>query len=251
MHEFEAKIETPDGVLDTFICHPEEDGPHPAVILYMDAPGIREELRDMTRRIGTVGYYAVLPNMYYRDGTEGNYSFDASRMREPGGEAEFQKMFDVMNTLSNNIIIADTKPLLEYIRGDNNAKAGPVGCTGYCMSGQYVTSVAAAYPDDFAAAASFYGVGIVTKRDDSPHLKAGDVKGELYLAFAEEDEYVPQEVLDQIPGAYEAAGVNCRVEVYPGTHHGFAFPQRPVYNKAAGERHWERLFALFDRNLRS
>ncbi len=36
----------------------------------MDAPGIREELRDMARRLGTVGYYVMLPNLYYRSGVE-------------------------------------------------------------------------------------------------------------------------------------------------------------------------------------
>ena len=45
------------------------------------------------------------------------------------------------------------------------------------------------------------------------------------------------------------AGVNYRLEVYPGTEHGFAFPQRPAYIKAASERHWERIFALYRRNL--
>ncbi len=47
-----------------------------------------------------------------------------------------------------------------------------------------------------------------------------------------------------------AAGVKHRIEIYPDTEHGFAFPQRPAYNKAAAERHWERMFALFDRCLR-
>jgi carboxymethylenebutenolidase len=45
-------------------------------------------------------------------------------------------------------------------------------------------------------------------------------------------------------------GGNAEVEIYPGTHHGFAFPQRPVYDKAAAERHWERLFALFEDALK-
>ncbi len=53
MREFETEIKTDDGVMDVFVCHPEQDGPHPAVILYMDAPGIREELRDMARRMGS------------------------------------------------------------------------------------------------------------------------------------------------------------------------------------------------------
>ena len=125
-----------------------------------------------------------------------------------------------------------------------------MGCVGYCMSGQFVVSVAAAYPDSFAAIASYYGVGIITDAEDSPHLSADSIGGELYLAFASDDPYVPQPVLDALPGVLAAAGVEHRIEVYPDTEHGFAFPQRPVYRKAAAERHWERLFALFDRRLR-
>ena len=47
------------------------------------------------------------------------------------------------------------------------------------------------------------------------------------------------------------AGKNAEVELYPGVDHGFAFPQRPVYNKQAAERHWERLFSLFHRRLQA
>jgi carboxymethylenebutenolidase len=54
------------------------------------------------------------------------------------------------------------------------------------------------------------------------------------------------EALDQ---SIKSRGLNAEVEIYPGVHHGFAFPQRPVYDKSAAERHWERLFALFQRNL--
>ena len=248
MQERDVIIQTPDGAMDCFITHPEEGGPHPAVILYMDAPGIREELRDMCRRIGTAGYYVILPNMYYRTGTEGNYGFDLARTRED--KAELQKMFDVMNTLTNALVVSDTAPMLAHIRADDAAAPGPVGCVGYCMSGRYVVSVGAAYPDDFAAIASYYGVGIITDQSDSPHLKMDAVKGEMYLAFAETDHYVPDEVLDRLPGVISDAGANARVEIYPGTGHGFAFPKRADYVKAAGERHYERMFALFDRNLR-
>ena len=44
-------------------------------------------------------------------------------------------------------------------------------------------------------------------------------------------------------------GANAEVEIYPGTHHGFAFPKRPVYQREGAERHWERLLALYRRNL--
>ncbi len=248
MREVEIGIQTADGTMDTFICHPEEGGPFPAVILYMDAPGIREELRDMARRIGTVGYFVVLPNLYYRRGREGDYGFDLSRIRSDDSERE--KMFDVMRTLTNARVVADTRPILDLLRSENQAAAGPVGCVGYCMSGQFVISVAAAYTDVFAAIASYYGVGIITDAEDSPHLMAGKITGEVYLAFASDDPYVPQSVVDALPETMRAAGVTHRIEIYPDSEHGFAFPQRPAYNKAAAERHWERMFALFDRRLR-
>lgn len=250
MRESDITIKTPDGDLDTFICHPEEEGPHPAVIFYMDAPAIREELRDMARRLATAGYYVALPNLYYRHGTEKTYGFDGVALFEEGGGGHRKRMFELMSSLTNAKIVSDTKPLIETIRADKNAKPGPMGCVGYCMSGQFIVAVAAAYPDDFAAAASYYGVSIVTDEDDSPHLAADKIKAELYMAFAETDQYVPPEVLEKIPAAFDAAGTNYRVEIYPGTDHGFAFPGRPAHDKASGERHWERMFALFARNLK-
>ena len=248
MREFQTDIQTADGTMDVFVCHPDEGGPGPAVISYMDAPGIREELRDMARRIATVGYCVLLPNMYYRNGTEGNYGFDLSRTATI--DEERQKMFAVMRALTNARVVADTGPMLEFIDGCDGAASGPVGCVGYCMSGQFVVAVAAAFPERLAAAASYYGVGIVTDEEDSPHLQADRIKAELYLAFAAEDVWVPQKVFDTLPGVLTAAGVEHRIEVYPDTEHGFAFPLRPVYNKAAAERHWQRLLALFDRRLR-
>lgn len=248
MREFDITIETADGALDAFVCHPEEGGPFPAVIMYMDAPGIREELRDMARRIGTAGYYVLLPNLYYRWGTEDNYGFNRDRIRED--DAERQKMFGLMAAATTEKIVADTKPMLDYITSQDQAMSSSFGAVGYCMSGKYIVQLGAEYPDDFTALASYYGVGIQTEEPNSPHLSAHKIKGELYLAFAAEDEYVPEPLLKSIPQEMNKAGVNYRMEIYPDTGHGFAFPQRPVYNKAAAERHWERMLALFERNLK-
>ncbi len=82
-------------------------------------------------------------------------------------------------------------------------------------------------------------------------MSAHKIKGELYLAFASEDEYVPEPLLKSIPQVMDKADINYRMEIYPDTGHGFAFPQRPSYNKDAAERHWERMLALFERNLKN
>ncbi len=88
MIDRELDIQTGDGLMNTFITYPEEGGPFPVVLFYMDAPGKREELHDMARRIGTAGYYVVLPNLYYR--TERNFVIDAS-------DATRAHMFELMN----------------------------------------------------------------------------------------------------------------------------------------------------------
>ena len=70
MIEKNIDIQTKDGAMNTFITRPEEEGVYPIVLFLMDAPGKREELHDMARRIGTVGYYVILPNLYYRTARE-------------------------------------------------------------------------------------------------------------------------------------------------------------------------------------
>ena len=226
MREFETEIKTDDGAIDIFVCHPEQKGPYPVVILYMDAPGIREELRDMARRIGTAGYTVLLPNMYYRNGREGQYGFDLTRIQDDNQQR--QKMIEVMNSLTNARVVDDTKNLLTYIDGYEAANTGPVGCVGYCMSGQFVVSVGSAYPDRFTAIAAYHGVKIITDHADSPHLQVSKIKGEIYLGFASDDPFVPQREVDALPGIMQAAGINHAIEVYPETEHGFVFPERAV-----------------------
>ncbi len=241
MIDTELDIETADGTMNTFVTRPEEGGPHPVVFFYMDAPGKREELHDMARRIGTTGYHVVLPNLYYRTTREFELDFASDESRA--------RMTELMFGIGNRMVVADTAALIEHVAADPAADGSRIGCVGYCMSGPFALSVAAAYPYRIAAAASIYGVRLAVDSKDSPHLGLGDTKGELYVACAEHDDYAPPEMIAELEAAIVASGANARVEWYPGTHHGFAFPQREVYDKAAAERHWERLHGLFARNL--
>ena len=245
MIEQTVEIATKDGATTTFIVHPERDGAHPVVLFFMDAPAIREELRDMARRIASAGYYVMLPNLYYRKGV--------MEMKDlpPLPEAEARaRMFEFMGSINIPLIMADTDSLLDYADRDPAASKGAAGAIGYCMSGQYAINAAARHPERFACAASIYGVQLVTDAPDSPHLAAQRAKAELYFACAEHDTWAPLEMVEALDASLKSNAVNAEVELYAGVHHGFAFPQRgAVYDKSAAERHWERLFALFKRNL--
>ena len=117
------------------------------------------------------------------------------------------------------------------------------------MSGPYALAAAARYPDRVAAAASFYGTWLVSDAEESPHLNLGKVKGELYIACAEHDELAPLPMVEELRGLFARSGTPGELELQPGVHHGFAFPQRWCYDKPAAERHWERLIALYRRRL--
>jgi len=241
MIERDVDIPTPDGAMNSFVVHPEEGGPFPVVLFYMDAPGKREELHDMARRIATVGYYVVLPNLYYRTTRE------FKMVRDEDG---YKRMFELLRGLSNEMVLRDTAAMLAFVDAEPQARAQALGAVGYCMSGPFVFAAAARFADRIQCAASIYGAGLVTDRPDSPHLTARQIRGEMYFACAEIDKYAPQEQIDALAAHLATTGINYRLEWYPGAHHGFAFPTREgIYHKPSAERHWERLFALFRRNL--
>jgi len=235
-------LTTADGAMNTFITHPEEGGPHPVVLFLMDAPGKREELHDMARRIGTAGYYVILPNLYYRSTRE----FDLF-----SGNPQYT--VDVMQAhralLDWTTLATDVGTLLAHVDDDPAADGAHVGVVGYCMSGPYAYATAGLFADRIQAAASFYGVDL--SGDDSPGQFADRITGELYFACAELDPYAPPEMVAGVERDLAATSVRHRIEWYPGTHHGFAFPSRQgAFDREACERHYERLFSLFDRNLR-
>ena len=83
MIEDRCHIETRDGRMDSFITHPRQGGPFPVVLFYMDSLGVREELRDMARRVAAAGYYVVLPNLYYRRAQPPMKARDERRLDNP------------------------------------------------------------------------------------------------------------------------------------------------------------------------
>jgi carboxymethylenebutenolidase len=211
----------------------------------MDAPGIREELRDMARRLASVGYYVVLPNLYHRAGRD---SVFGPQVLEHGSP-EHQRMRAIRTRMTIPPVMDDVADLLDFIDAEDGAGSGPVGVHGYCMSGPYALAAAARYPGRVAAAASFYGTWLVSDAEESPHLSLGKVAGELYIACAEFDDLAPLDMVEELRGLFAAAGSPGELELCRGVHHGFAFPERRVYDRPAAERHWERLISLYRRRL--
>jgi len=242
MIEKELDITTPDGAMNAFVVYPDENGPHPVVLFYMDAPGKREELHDMARRLAAQGYYVVLPNLYYRRTPD----YWLRERTEPA----MAVMFEHMRATTTALNVRDTGAMLKFVDSQPEADSSRIGAVGYCMSGPFVVAAAAKYSSRFKSIASIHGAGMATDAPDSPHKLAPKIKCEAYFACAEIDKWAPKKDIETLEAALKAGGVNYRIEWYPGAEHGFVFPLRKgIYNEPSAEKHWERLFELFGRTL--
>ena len=208
----------------------------------MDAPGFRPELEDMARRIALAGYYCILPDLYYRMGTI-RLTYD----RNNPGHATL--MMAARNNVTNAMMVDDTAAMLTHLDAHPDVKPGKIGIVGHCMSGSFIMTVAARFPDRVVAAAAFYGTRIITNDEDSPHLIASHIKAEVYLSFAETDSHVEDSIANDIGALLKEKGVKALVEKVPGTEHGYCFAERPAYHPVAAEQAWQKLKALFERTL--
>jgi len=239
MIERELDVTTPEGEMKTFIYHPQHDWPQPVVLYLMDAPSIRPALKDMAVRLASAGYYVMLPYLFYRGGP----------FREFGmTDEDMHARRDLMRTVSRDGIVTDAQALLAYADEDPNARGGKVGSVGFCMSGRLVLALAQRLPERVAAVAAIHGGGYVSDRDDSAHKQFDRIRGEVYFGWADQDPGAPREHIPIVEKALIDAGVRHRIDFMEGALHGFA-PRGPRYHREASEKHWERVFAMFRRNL--
>lgn len=246
MAEQDVKIQTPDGAMTTFVAHPDDGGPFPVVVVYMDALGLREELRGIGRHIAEQGYYAVVPDLYYRFGD--NITFDAAKLGDPES-GEMQRMFGTMQQLSDDMVTADTRAILDHLESDSLASEGAAGSVGFCLGGRLVVRAMTRFPDRFAAGSALHPSFIVAEGPDSPHTEIPQMRGELYVGLGGADSFQPPEAFEPARVELEQNGVAYVADVHEGAEHGFMIPGAPAFQEAAAKKSWARTFDLFRRQL--
>ncbi|MBX3576130.1 MAG: dienelactone hydrolase family protein [Rhizobiaceae bacterium] len=224
--------------MPTFFIAPDQEGRFPAVILYMDGPGIREELRRMARRFSAAGFVVALPNLYYRDGGP---SFDAWAAATGSLSAEMVRLGKDL-TLAR--VASDTGALIAASRMRPDVSKLPMGVVGFCMGGRHALAAAATYPDEIGAVASLHGGRLVTDSAQSPHLLIPNIRATGYFGFGALDHLVPSSEVAAVLTMIQNSGADIQVEVHAGAEHGYMFEERPHYHREAAERSWQRCFAL-------
>ena len=237
----ELSISTADGSMTGYAFMPEGDGPHPAVIVIQEIFGVDDHIKDVARRFAAEGYYAVAPDLFYRQGAGLTVSYDNR-----------EEAFALRATTTPEGITADLNALVAHLDGDARANSS-VGIVGYCFGGGVVYLASHAVPG-ISAAAIYYGGGIVP-RDDAPAGapngldNAGAVACPVIGFWGEEDAGIPVAHVERIEAALKDAGKDVEFHVYKGAGHGFFCDGRGSYNKEASDDAWPRTLAFFKRHL--
>jgi carboxymethylenebutenolidase len=239
------EITTAEGIAPAGLFLPEGGpaGRKAGVILYMDAFGPRAALDGMAARLAMAGYAVLVPDLFYRFGAYGPFDTATAFTQE---ESRAQIMGMIGATLLA-VTATDTGAFLDALA--SAGATGPVGTTGYCMGGARALTAAAAYPDRIAAAASFHGGNLASDAPDSPHRRAAEIRGRVYVGCAGEDRSFPPEQSARLAQALREGGVDHIIENYVGMAHGWCVPDHGVYDATGAERHWRRLLAFFAETL--
>ncbi len=150
-----VEIKTKDGTAPCHYFEAAEKGPRPAVIIYMDAFGVRPALCDMAGALASHGYNVLLPDLYYRAGP--TQSFEPASAFTEGPVRD--RIMGLYKSITHKLVMEDTAHFLEFLAQQPavGGVGGKTGCVGYCMGGGYALTAAGTFPDRIGAAASFHG----------------------------------------------------------------------------------------------
>jgi carboxymethylenebutenolidase len=243
--EEDVLVETPDGMADCYFVRPTE-GAHAAVIVWPDVKGIRPSFRMMGKRLAESGYSTLVVNPYYRT-AKGRVIKDGESYGTPEVR---ERLMPHRNSLSPATCVTDGRAFVDYLDAQPSVDTDrKIGVTGYCMTGSYTMRLAAAMPDRIGAGGSFHGGGLANDRESSPHLLVPKMQAGFLIAIAANDDERDPNAKVLLREAFDNAGVSAEIEVYEDTLHGWCPPDSDVYNEVQAERAWNRLLALFEREL--
>jgi carboxymethylenebutenolidase len=246
MRKTMVDVPTDDGTADAYLARPDGEGPYAGVLMFQDGFGLRPRLTEMADRIAERGYAVLVPNLFYRSGRAP--LLDTSGLRDPEQrEKVIQQIMPLVRGLDTAALTRDTRAYLDFFAAQDGVDPGPVVVTGYCMGGTNALRAIEAHPDRIAAAACFHGGRLATDQPDSPHLRVGEITGEVYFGHADNDASMTGEQIAVLEAALDAAGVRYRSELYAGAPHGFTMTDTSSYDEAGEQRHWTNLFELLDR----
>lgn len=219
----EVSVPVADGKIPAYVARPAKAGKHPVVLVAQEIFGVHEHIKDVCRRYAKMGYYAIAPELFARQG-------DVSKMTDVGAILK-----DVVAKVPDAQVNADLDAAVAFAKASGHANTTRLGLVGFCYGGR-VAWLYAKHNPRLKAAVAYYGLLSGLKSDIKPQDPidiASELKVPVLGLYAGTDAYVPQDVTDKMTAALKAGGSGSEIVVFPGVNHGFNADYRPTYDKAA------------------
>ncbi|MGE3821142.1 MAG: dienelactone hydrolase family protein [Isosphaeraceae bacterium] len=230
----EVKIPVKDGEIPAYRAAPATGGPFPVVLVVQEIFGVHEHIKDICRRFARLGYLAVAPELYARQG-------DVSKL------TDFPEILKIVSKVPDAQVMADLDAAVAWAKGTGKAETTRLGVTGFCWGGRIVWLYSAHNPA-VKAGVAWYGrlVGPTEElHPRNPIDLVGELKAPVLGLYGGADNGIPVESVEKMRAALKEAGKPSEIVLYPDTPHGFHADYRPSYRKDKAEDGWKRLLAWF------
>lgn len=229
-----VQIPTGNGTLPAYQAAPARRGPHPVVLVVQEIFGLHEHIRDVVRRLAKLGYLAIAPELYFRQGDPSTFT-NIDELREK-----------IISKVPDEQVLSDLDASYAWAR-DNGGDPARLGVTGFCWGGRIVWLYAAHQPK-LKAGVAWYGKLTGPKNALQPRQVldvATQLKAPVLGLYGGQDPSIPAEQVEALRASLRDANSASQVLVYPGAPHAFYADYRPSYRAEAAEDGWQRLKAWF------
>ena len=219
----EISIPVADGKIPGYRAMPAKPGKHPVLLVVQEIFGVHEHIKDMCRRFAKLGYYAIAPEMYARQG-------DVSKLTDIG-----EILSTVVSKVPDAQVVSDLDSAVAFAAASGHANASRVGLVGYCWGGR-VAWVYANHNPKLKAAVSYYGLldGMQADiRPQDPVDFANNIKVPVLGMYAGMDDFIKPAAIDRMTAGLRSSGSGSEIVVFPNVNHGFNADYRPSYDKTA------------------
>ncbi|MBM4254776.1 MAG: dienelactone hydrolase family protein [Deltaproteobacteria bacterium] len=234
----EVKIPVSDGQIPGYHAMPAKGGPFPVVLVVQEIFGVHEHIKDICRRFAKLGYCAIAPEMYARQG-------DVSQISDIN-----EIIGKVVSKVPDSQVMADLDATATWAEKSGKGDVNKLGITGFCWGGRVVWLYAAHSPR-LKAGVAWYGRLVGPMNDLTPKQPvdlAAQLKAPVLGLYGGADSGIPNETVEQMKKALHAAKSPSHIELYPETPHGFHADYRPSYRQEPARDGWKRLQEWFKKN---
>jgi carboxymethylenebutenolidase len=237
----EVKIPVKDGdkenQMPAYRAMPDKGGPFPVVLVVQEIFGVHEHIKDICRRFAKLGYFAVAPELFARQG-------DVSKLEK------IEDILPIVRKVPDAQVMSDVDATVAWAKKSGKGDTAKLGITGFCWGGRIVW-LYSAHNKDLKAGVAWYGRLAGDKTDLQPKYPL-DVVKDLHAPvlglYGGADQGIPVDTVDKMKKALKEEKKPCEIIVYDDTPHAFFADYRNSYRKDKAEDGWKKLLEWFKKN---